>query len=173
MLARNKHNVKQRGFTIVELLIVIVVIVILAAISIVAYNGIQERARNTKTVSAAKDAIKLLQVYKVINDNYPTSGIYYACIGEYANDVCQYASPGNIEVAEQAAFKTAIATVGTMPQPDDQMAPSGGTRTAAGAMYLANILTIQYYLSGNNKTCDAGGTAINIAAYTKCFYPLP
>ena len=36
----------RSGFTIVELLIVIVVIAILAAISIVAYNGIQQRARN-------------------------------------------------------------------------------------------------------------------------------
>jgi prepilin-type N-terminal cleavage/methylation domain-containing protein len=36
---------KQAGFTIVELLIVIVVIGILAAITIVAYNGIQDRAR--------------------------------------------------------------------------------------------------------------------------------
>lgn len=38
----------QKGFTIVELLIVIVVIAILATIVIVAYNGIQERARATK-----------------------------------------------------------------------------------------------------------------------------
>lgn len=41
-------RIKQRGFTIVELLIVIVVIAILAAISIVAYNGIQERAKMAK-----------------------------------------------------------------------------------------------------------------------------
>ena len=39
-----KHK-QQSGFTIVELLIVIVVIAILAAISIVAYNGIQDRAK--------------------------------------------------------------------------------------------------------------------------------
>lgn len=35
----------QRGFTIVELLIVIVIIGVLAALVIVAYNGIQDRAR--------------------------------------------------------------------------------------------------------------------------------
>ena len=36
---------KQKAFTIVELLIVIVVIAILAAIVVVAYNGIQQRAK--------------------------------------------------------------------------------------------------------------------------------
>lgn len=41
----------RRGFTIVELLIVIVVIAILAAISVVAYNGIQERSKVSKRES--------------------------------------------------------------------------------------------------------------------------
>ena len=44
-------KIKQTGFTIVELLIVIVVIAILAAMSIVAYNGIQERARESHIAS--------------------------------------------------------------------------------------------------------------------------
>lgn len=39
---------RQTGFTIVELLIVIVVIGILAAITIVSYNGIQDRAKTSK-----------------------------------------------------------------------------------------------------------------------------
>ena len=42
---------KQTGFTIVELLIVIVVIGILAAITIVAYNGVQDRANKAKISS--------------------------------------------------------------------------------------------------------------------------
>jgi prepilin-type N-terminal cleavage/methylation domain-containing protein len=46
-----QNGQKQKGFTIVELLIVIVVIGILAAITIVAYNGIQERSRLSAGIS--------------------------------------------------------------------------------------------------------------------------
>jgi len=52
----------KSGFTIVELLIVIVVIGILAAITVVAYNGVQDRAKRTSQqaqVDAVGKAIKL------------------------------------------------------------------------------------------------------------------
>ena len=48
----------SRGFTIVELLIVIVVIGILASITIVAFNGIQERARLASGQAFASQLIK-------------------------------------------------------------------------------------------------------------------
>lgn len=62
---------KQSGFTIVELLIVIVVIAILAAITIVAYNGIQVRARDTQRAADATNILKSLEAYKAINNVYP------------------------------------------------------------------------------------------------------
>jgi len=56
-----------RGFTIVELLIVIVVIGILAAITIVAYNGITNRAKDSAAISNAQQAGKKVTVYALSN----------------------------------------------------------------------------------------------------------
>jgi prepilin-type N-terminal cleavage/methylation domain-containing protein len=68
---------KQRhstiGFTIVELLIVIVVIGILAAITIVAYNGIQDRARNTSLVSDLTTSAKQLRIDQTTNNLFPAT----------------------------------------------------------------------------------------------------
>lgn len=65
---------KQTGFTIVELLIVIVVIGILAAITIVAFNGVQKRARDTQRLSDANAIVKSIEQYKVLNGNFPPIG---------------------------------------------------------------------------------------------------
>jgi prepilin-type N-terminal cleavage/methylation domain-containing protein len=70
---------KQPGFTIVELLIVIVVIGILAAITIVAYNGIQERARAGSLSSALSQAAKKIAVWQV--DNPDTSPASLSVVG--------------------------------------------------------------------------------------------
>lgn len=64
---------KQKGFTIVELLIVIVIIGILAAITVVAFNGIQQRAQTTVLTSDLANAIKAIKVYHADNGSYPTT----------------------------------------------------------------------------------------------------
>lgn len=65
---------KQKGFTIVELLIVIVIIAILAAITVVAYNGIQQQASRSVAQNATSQAAKKVMAYAVDNaDAYPST----------------------------------------------------------------------------------------------------
>lgn len=64
---------KPRGFTIVELLIVIVVIGILAAITIVAFNGVQERANKANVEAAASQASKKIMEHYTINNAMPAT----------------------------------------------------------------------------------------------------
>lgn len=67
--AKQKH-----GFTIIELLIVIVIIAILAAITLVAYNNIQARARDAQRMQDIKTLAKALEEYYIDHNSYPTCG---------------------------------------------------------------------------------------------------
>ena len=61
----------QKGFTIVELLIVIVVIGILAALVLNTFNGVQARARNTERQTDIKAIASQLEAYYADKGGYP------------------------------------------------------------------------------------------------------
>jgi prepilin-type N-terminal cleavage/methylation domain-containing protein len=78
------------GFTIVELLIVIVVIGILAAITIVAYTGVQQRANASSAQSGASQAGRKALAFAVDNsDNYPTT-LAAAGVNDTSSTTFQY-----------------------------------------------------------------------------------
>jgi type II secretion system protein G len=62
---------KQRGFTIVELLIVIVVIGILAGLVVTTFTGIQQKARNTERQTDIKAIHGQVEAYYAQNGSYP------------------------------------------------------------------------------------------------------
>ncbi len=62
----------HHGFTVVELLFVIVIIAVLAAITIVAYNGVQQRAQTAAISASLNQAMKKVELYQSTNYNaYP------------------------------------------------------------------------------------------------------
>jgi len=68
----SKNQKTSKGFTIVELLIVIVVIGILAALVLNSFRGVQERARDTKRRTDVNAQAGQLEVYYTDNGGYPT-----------------------------------------------------------------------------------------------------
>ena len=88
------------GFTIVELLIVIVIIGILAAITIVAYNGIQERSRAASVSSALSQATRKLAAHIVDGNGYPGD---LASIGITDTDAVKYQYSAN-NIANPATY---------------------------------------------------------------------
>ncbi len=68
-----RSNRSRRGFTIVELLIVIVIIGILATITVVAYSGIQATAGAVVLKSDLNQAQTQLELNRINNSTYPAT----------------------------------------------------------------------------------------------------
>lgn len=99
-----KKHLGKSGFTIVELLIVIVVIGILAAITIVAYNGIQERAKVQKANADLNALVKAIKIAR-INAGTTLMGVTgngcTACGGtaSYDTTIDKIAAASNLNIA--------------------------------------------------------------------------
>jgi len=164
---------RKEGFTIVELLIVIVVIAILAAITIVAYNGIQARARDAKVSALVRDYAQKFKLYKVDNGNFPVPGIGaggITCLGEtysasdgFALNSC-YIVSGSSAANVDAPVNTALKTVGGQLPSTTDITPIEGNdgRKVRGLIYVHDAPSggldskLQYFYAGDKSTCPLG-----------------
>lgn len=119
---------KQTGFTIVELLIVIVVIGILAAISLIAYNGIKTKAANAQTHSIVSAHAKTLRLYLSQSGSYPAGLGLRACFDGTAS--CWAGAVQADSDILIAALKQVSASYPTQPAPAN-MTLSYGTEPDA------------------------------------------
>lgn len=164
----HKHHLatqRQRGFTIVELLIVIVVIAILAAISIVAYNGIQDRARQTAATSAARQISDKAEIYFVENNSYPEN---LAVIGieDSSSTTYQYrfsASSSDVYCATATSGNKSAWVSNEQKTPQEGACPGHGSGGTAAVTNL--VLNPSLETSTSNLTFrwfgNAGGTGVN------------
>lgn len=164
-----KRGQKQTtGFTIVELLIVIVVIAILAAISVVAYNGIQQRARNSQTLAGVRAYEKALKLYYADNGAYPA---VTACLGaNYPSNQCWTGPNGTYQTnasldnsLQQYMGQKPVVSTKTL-----RITNSPDFRLGALLYYLSPTdVRIIYYLEGANQACIGGGGGTELEG-TQC-----
>ncbi|MGB4420413.1 MAG: prepilin-type N-terminal cleavage/methylation domain-containing protein [Candidatus Saccharimonadales bacterium] len=92
----NKIKLTKKGFTIVELLVVIVVIGILAAITVVSYTGVSSRAKGSAAVSNANSVSQVASTYAAENSgSFPTQAqlVAYNSVTKIPTGVTVSATP--------------------------------------------------------------------------------
>jgi len=156
---------KQKGFTIVELLIVIVVIGILAAITIVAYNGIQARARVSSVSTALSQAAQKLAVYQVDNpDLYPADKTALGALGvqDGGNVTFEYtrtSSTPNTYCLTATNGTTSYKISNTSTTPTAGGCPGHGQGGVAAITNLMPNPSFENTLTGWNNGMKTGDTA--------------
>jgi len=91
------RQLKNHGFTIIELLVVIVVIGILVGISVVSYNGVQQTARDKALLSDTENVSSELARYSAKNGGtYGTAVAWYSGGGATNTNINFTPTSGNI-----------------------------------------------------------------------------
>ncbi len=145
-----KKNNNERGFTIVELLIVIIVIGILATLVLIAYGNVQGQARDTKRQSNAQSVATAAENFRTASSagTYPdmSSGAnFQAMINNtalYTNGVAATTVDASVTASGATSLLSVIATKGPATNTNNNAnlmvyyCPAAATNTTATGMQI-------------------------------------
>lgn len=148
------------GFTIVELLIVVVVIAILAAITIVAFNGITQRAKASAASAAAEQASKKVMIYMATNGDQTPSDLAAAGVADQNGTTYQYRT---YDSGKSYCITATTNSVSAFTNNVDQTSPMAGAcpgHGANGGGVITNLVT--------NPSVEVNATSWNVANGAVC-----
>lgn len=172
-------NKFSKGFTLLELLVVIIIIGLLAAIILASVNTARARGRDAKRITEIKSMQNALQIYFSANGYYPQT-----CFSGAGN--CNSLTPTLIPVVPDGVYYTGVDTISTgqcrayhlgvtletnnsaLSTDKDLTSNAAGLATAGysnlcGNAYAGNTIRG----AGDNVSCRAGDTG------DKCYDLVP
>jgi general secretion pathway protein G len=125
----------KKGFTLVELMIVITVIAILATIAVVSFTRVQKQARDTKRRAEIKSLQIALQAYYTEKTSYPVS-------------------------ATSVVASTALAVLAPTYISNLPTGPLGSTGSNTNYMYISDAVGYKYSLCVTLEAPTASGSVM-------------
>lgn len=150
----------------------IVVIGILAAITIVSFNGIQQRANNTAKYQTAATYEKSIRLYTANSNQLPPMGSGSVCLGKgytiRGSDIVGSCGGSDYTTKEDATFNAALQTIlSRVPDANNKVITKEGGVTFVGITLTnwsgftvdgqPNPYMMQFVLEGRDQDCKVPG----------------
>lgn len=180
---------RSRGFTLIELMVVIAIIGLLASTVLASVSNTRVLARDTSRVQAVKELQKALELYRNANGgNYPCAVASCPAVGSAAGAAINTATANNVTTDIAAFFKpqtdtnilsttvitTGILTTATLASVMYRTGSAAGNSNDAPDRSTYTILLRREQAAGvipANTWCkiNAGGGHTAWAGYANCF----
>lgn len=161
-------RLSNRGFSLIELLIVIAIIGVIASIIMVSLEESRQKARNSARISQIREYQKAFSLYYTDTGYYPKLGTNETsrmCLGDYPTNKCwegwDTATGGTLERPTIAA---AIVPqyMGRIPIGEERTFGENGAYLGMvyESLYYGQGYRIWYFLEGNDRFCFLDGAVM-------------